>query len=77
MKRPLLAYGIFTHSTAGLYLSIRFWVIWIAPEAARPVFPGTVTERWAFYWSVYQSFVYFYYNGFLWMMREPELRPNL
>lgn len=77
LKRPLLAYGIFTLSTAGLYLSIRFWGIWIAPEAARPVFLGTATERRAFYWSVYQSFVHFYYDGSLWKMREPGLQQNL
>lgn len=62
LKRLLLAYGIFTLSTAGLYLSIRFWGIWIPPEAARPVFLGTATERWAFYWSLCQSSVHFYYD---------------
>ena len=76
LKRPLLAYGIFTLSTAGPYLSMRFSGIWIAPEAARPVSLGTATERWAFYWTEYQSFAHFYYNGFLWKMREPGPRQN-
>jgi hypothetical protein len=65
LKRPLLAYGIFTLSTARLYPSIRFRGIWIAPEAARPVFLGTATQRWDVCRSLYQSFVHFYYDGLL------------
>jgi len=32
---------------------------------------------WAFYWSVYQSLVHFYYDGFLWKMRMPWVQANI
>lgn len=77
LKRPWAAYGVFTLGITVPYLLMRFWGYLIVPESANPVLLGTTIERWAFYWSVFQSLVHFYYDGFLWKMRMPSLRANL
>jgi len=77
LRHPWLAYGGFTLAVTVPYLFARFLGYLIAPQASNPVVLGTTIERWAFYWSVYQSLVHFYYDGFLWKMRLPSVRANL
>jgi hypothetical protein len=77
LRRPWLAYGVFTLGITGPYLLMRFWGYLIVPSATNPVILGTTIERWAFYWSVFQSLVHFYYDGFLWKMRAASVRSNL
>ena len=77
LERPWLAYGGFTLGITLPYLLARFWGYLIVPDAVNPVLAGTTLERWAFYWSVFQSFVHFYYDGFLWKMRLPFVRAHL
>lgn len=77
LSRPVLAYVLFTVGITGPYLLARFWGYLIVPEAENPMFLGTTIERWAFYWSVLQSLVHFYYDGFLWKMRDPVLTAQL
>ena len=77
LRRPWLAYVGFTLAITVPYLFARFWGYVIVPEATNPTFLGTTIERWAFYWSVFQSYVHFYYDGFLWKMRAPAVRANL
>ena len=59
------------------YLLTRFYGYLIWQDEENPVVLGTTIERWAFYWSVYQSLAHFYYDGFLWKMRRPTVRANL
>lgn len=77
LKHPWLAYGIFTFGITVPYLLMRFWGYLIVPEATNPMILGTTIERWAFYWSVFQSLVHFYYDGFLWKMRSPSIQANI
>ena len=77
LKRPWLAYGIFTLGITVPYLLMRFWGYLVVPEATNPAILGTTIERWAFYWSVFQSLVHFYYDGFLWKMRMPLVQANI
>jgi hypothetical protein len=77
LKRPWLAYGAFTFGITAPYLLMRFWGYLIVPEATNPAMLGTTIERWAFYWSVFQSMVHFYFDGFLWKMRLPAVQANL
>ena len=77
LSRPWLAYGVFTLGLTVPYLLMRFWGYLIVPAASNPVVLGTTIERWAFYWSVFQSLVHFYYDGFLWKMRLPSVQANI
>jgi len=77
LRRPWLAYGVFTFAVTVPYLLVRFWGYLIVPEATNPTLFGTTFERWGFYWSVYQSLVHFYYDGFLWKMRSASVRRYL
>jgi len=77
LKRPWLAYGAFTLGITVPYLLLRFWGYLIVPDAENPVVLGATIERWAFYWSVFQSLVHFYYDGFLWKMRLPSVQANI
>jgi len=77
LKHPWLAYGMFTFGITVPYLLMRFWGYLIVPEATNPMILGTTIERWAFYWSVFQSLVHFYYDGFLWKMRMPSVQANI
>ena len=77
LKHPWLAYGIFTIAITVPYLLMRFWGYLIVPGETNPMMLGTTIERWAFYWSVFQSLVHFYYDGFLWKMRLPSIQANI
>lgn len=77
LQRPWLAYGTFTAVLVFPYLLMRFYGTFIVPEASSPLLLGTTIERWGFYWSVWQSLVHFYYDGFLWKIRMPAVRANL
>ena len=77
LKHPWLAYGIFTIGITVPYLLMRFWGYLIVPGGTNPMMLGTTIERWAFYWSVFQSLVHFYYDGFLWKMRLPSIQANI
>ncbi len=77
LGRPWLAYGAFTTALVFPYLLVRFYGAIIVPEATSPLLLGTTIERWGFYWSVWQSLVHFYYDGFLWKMRLPAVQANI
>jgi hypothetical protein len=77
LQRPWLVYGAFTTALVLPYLLIRFYGAIIVPQATSPLLLGTTIERWGFYWSVWQSLVHFYYDGFLWRMRLPVVRASI
>jgi len=43
----------------------------------RPELFDIGTYEWLRYWVVYQSFMHFYYDGFLWKMRLPSVRASI
>jgi hypothetical protein len=68
------------------------WFLFVVPVAAmyflfqhgddflwqgRGEVAGVPMYRWAFLWTIWQSFAHFYYDGFLWKMRLPEVRSNI
>lgn len=77
LQHPLLAYGGFTLGITLPYLVARFYGYLIFPDATNPTFLGATVERWAFYWSVFQSLLHFYYDGFLWKMRLPSVHAHI
>ena len=62
---------------SAVFLYLKYWGRSIFPELEQPQWLGFRTAEWMFYWSIYQSFVHFYYDGFLWKMRTPDVRATI
>jgi hypothetical protein len=77
LRRPLTAYAIFTLGAAALFVLGSYWGILIFRDRPRPELFGAPLALWFGFWAVYQSMVHFYFDGFLWKMRLPELRAQL
>jgi hypothetical protein len=77
LKRPKLAYAVFFIGLGLLFTWAARWGGSIAPDAARPMFLGHRLATWLFWWMLFQSLLHFYWDGFLWKMRRPEVRAHL
>ncbi len=53
------------------------WGILIATSVPAVVFFGMTGAKWFFYYAVFESFVHFYMDTFMWKMRRPEVRANI
>ena len=77
LYHPATAYLGFTFILAGLFLYLKYWGKYIAPDFARPMLAGFKTSHWLLYWGIYQSLVHFYFDGFLWKMRSKTVRESI
>jgi hypothetical protein len=77
VKRPILAYGLFTLVVAVVFLGAKYYGSYILPGNEQPEVFGAQPIEWAKYWGIYQSMAHFYFDGFLWKMRLPSVRANL
>jgi len=77
LRYPLAAYGVFTIGAAVLFVLGSYWGVLIFRDQPRPELFGAPLALWFGFWAVYQSMVHFYFDGFLWKMRLPELRAQL
>ncbi len=77
LTRPVLAYLVFTLGLGAYFVLFKYWGRYIFPGADRPYFLGFPTSEWIFYWTVFQSFLHFYYDGFLWKMRKKSVRAHI
>jgi len=77
LRHPLVAYGIFTLGASALFVLGSYWGLLIFRDQPRPELFGVPLALWFGFWAVYQSMVHFYFDGFLWKMRLPELRAQL
>jgi hypothetical protein len=77
LKRPLVFYVGYTGALAAFLFYCRYGerFTWIHSESVR-VFGETPWE-WIRWYTVYQGILHFYYDGFLWKMRRPELRAQM
>lgn len=73
---PVLSYGIFLLIVGGVgfYLDFADDVGLIVGKLQ--IF-GTRASSWLFYWTIWHSMAHFYFDGFLWKMRLPEVRANI
>ena len=77
LAHPWLAYSTYTFALAAIYVFLRNWEefsIWQLPKLR--VGQQTI-GAWIFYWGVFQSLLHFYFDGFLWKTRRPEMRRSL
>lgn len=77
LRFPLLYYTLVIGGCAAIYIVLKFWGWYIAPESARIVLFGERGGTWIFWWAIYQSMIHFYFDGFLWKMRLPAVRAHL
>ncbi len=77
LERPALAYTSYTLALAAIYVCLQDWEgrqLWNLPSLR----VGELTlGKWIFYWGVFQSLLHFYFDGFLWKTRQPEMRESL
>jgi hypothetical protein len=77
LRRPLLAYGAFTLALGAGFAYFGPWAHlhfqypqshWLGVETG---------DGWVTIWLLFASALHFYFDGFLWKMRRPEVRANL
>lgn len=76
LTRPVLAYGIFTLSIAAVFFGIEYGDDFGLHGGNVRLFDirfGT----WLFSFAIWQSIAHFYFDGFLWKMRAPQVRASL
>jgi hypothetical protein len=73
LQHPRAWYATFTalFMTAGIIQVV--WGETIFTDMNPIAFAGMTGAKWFFYYTVYQSLVHFYMDGFLWKMRRPEV----
>jgi hypothetical protein len=77
LEHPWLTYSTYTFALAAIYILLKNWpdlVIWSVPKIE---VGGMTLGVWIFYWGVFQSLLHFYFDGFLWKTRRPEMRNTL
>jgi hypothetical protein len=77
LEHPWLAYSTYTLALAAVYVLLRDWQdfsLWQVPSVR---VGGMALGTWIFYWGVFQSLLHFYFDGFLWKTRQPEMRKSL
>ena len=77
LRHPAMAYLGFIVVLGAAFLYLKYYGLWIFREGKQPAAFGFTTTRWIAYWTVYQSMVHFYFDGFLWKMRLPAVRANI
>ena len=76
-RHPGLFYGSFLLLTCATYVLAKHWGTHVL-AGTRPVrWAGIAPSQWLYYWAIVQSMVHFYYDGFLWKMRNAQTRANL
>lgn len=74
-RRPWLLYAGLLVGIGGTYMMFAYGHRLFGWE--RPAVFGVTLVKLAFYWTVWQQLVHFWYDGFLWKMRLPENRASL
>ena len=77
LRFPWLTYVLSALVLGGLFLYWKYWGRWIVVEADQPRLFGRRAMEWVGYWTIFQSMVHFYFDGFLWKMRLPATRANI
>jgi len=77
LRFPWLTYVLSALVLGGLFLYWKYWGRWIVVEADQPRLFGRRAMEWVGYWTIFQSMVHFYFDGFLWKMRLPTVRATI
>jgi hypothetical protein len=77
LEHPWLTYASYTLLLAAIYILLQDWEgfsLWQLPHVR---VANMKLGAWIFYWGVFQSLLHFYFDGFLWKTRRPEMRLSL
>lgn len=74
-RRPWLLYGVLLLGVGGTYFLFAYGHRYF--DWGRPKLAGTTLVQWAFFWTIWQQVLHFWFDGFLWKMRLPAVRGNL
>ncbi|MBO6940258.1 MAG: hypothetical protein JJ863_35120 [Deltaproteobacteria bacterium] len=77
LRFPWLAYVLSALALGALFLYWKYWGRWIVVDADQPRLFGWRAMEWVGYWTIFQSMVHFYFDGFLWKMRLPAVRATI
>lgn len=77
LSRPWLAYLGFIFALGVAFVYLKYYGRFVFADEARPEFLGWRTAYWIGFWGIYQSMVHFYWDGFLWKMRRPNVRETV
>lgn len=77
LRFPWLAYVASALLLGALFLYWKYWGRWLAVDADQPRLFGWRAMEWVGYWTIFQSMVHFYFDGFLWKMRLPSVRATI
>jgi hypothetical protein len=74
LQKPFLFYASFILILGGVLLFFGHWGADWMPDQKQPRWLGYSTAEWVRCWTVYQSMMHFYFDGFLWKMHQPSVR---
>jgi hypothetical protein len=77
LARPVLFYGALTVGLGAIAMTKAAWGRWFFVGGAPVKFLGMTGAKWFLYYTVFESLVHFYMDGFLWKLRRPEVRASL
>jgi hypothetical protein len=77
LERPWLTYSTYTLALAAAYVLLQQWEGFSLWEVPNFRVGEMKLGAWIFYWGVFQSILHFYFDGFLWKTRRPEVRMSL
>jgi hypothetical protein len=77
LEHPWLAYSSYTLALAAIYVLFRNWEGFSISQLPKVRVGKLTLGAWIFYWGVFQSLLHFYFDGFLWKTRRPEMRRSL
>lgn len=77
LHRPILVYVVSALALGLVFTYMKYYGRWIWPEADMPAIFDVTTYELIGFWTVYQSMVHFYFDGFLWKMRSPTIRATV
>ncbi len=74
-RRPLLYFGTGALLLTTIFVFGRFVARYGMDEI--PMVAGVPVPLWLFWYSIVQALIHFYYDGFLWKLRRPELARSI
>jgi hypothetical protein len=77
LRYPITVYVVSAVALGVLFIYFKYYGRWLWPEADQPRFLRFRAMEWIGYWTIFQSMVHFYFDGFLWKMRLPEVRATI
>jgi hypothetical protein len=77
VHNPVLFYATFTALLCGVTFYVRYAGVHVFTNRTPPAAFGESLWEWIRWYTMYQAMLHFYYDGFLWKMRKPEMRVQL